>query len=255
MLAASRHRRLAPAPDHPGRLRARHRPAAVVRRDEPARPHRPAARAASRPRPPSPAAGTQLQLPVPGESLHSGKPRWVASNITGQALTQTRRIAAELAGTRGWNPRIITETGRALAVVLAGHIPGERLTILPEPIAADVGDWLRTRSQGGPRSHPRHADTVRMNFNRVRPLLLHWAGHYGHHPRTHPGPSSPPGHHGTRRLLISSNALGLPDPQVLTITVAGEVVGVGGRRTAPGAAIHGSRSCTRRPVPSSWYPR
>jgi hypothetical protein len=68
-----------------------------------------------------PATGTQLQLPIPGESLHFDKAHWVASAITGQALQQARHIAAELAGTRGWNPRIITETGRALAVVLADH--------------------------------------------------------------------------------------------------------------------------------------
>jgi hypothetical protein len=183
----------------------------------------PAAR--ERPRPAAPARGTQPQLAVPGESLHFDKPHWVASSITGQALAQTRRIADELAGTRGWNPRIITETGRALAVVLADHIPGDmiawsalspalrardlsitraaeilelagllhddripsftaltqaRLAQLPPLIAADVGNWLRTRTEGGPRSRPRHTDTVRMNFNRVRPLLLDWAGHRGH---------------------------------------------------------------------------
>jgi hypothetical protein len=42
------------------------------------------------------------------------------------------------------------------------------------------GHWLRTRSEGGPRSHPRHADTVRMNLNRVHPPLLAWADHYVH---------------------------------------------------------------------------
>jgi site-specific recombinase XerD len=175
--------------------------------------------------PPAPATGKQLQLRIPGESRHFDKPHWVASAITGQALNQTRRIAAELAGTRGWNTRIITETGRALAVVLAGHIPGDmitwsalfpalrardlsitrtaeilhlagllhddrvppfttlaqaRLALLPAPMAADVGHWLRTRSNGGPRSRPRNEHTVRMNLNRVHPLLLHWAGHYTH---------------------------------------------------------------------------
>jgi hypothetical protein len=176
-------------------------------------------------RPPGPAAGTQLQLPVPGESLHFDKAHWVASAITGQALAQARQVAAELAATRGWNPRIITETGRALAVVLADHIPGDliswsalspalhsrdlsvtraaeilglagllhddrvpsftslmhqRLALLPAPMAADVGHWLRTRSDGGPRSHPRDEHTVRMNLNRVQPLLLAWAERYAH---------------------------------------------------------------------------
>jgi site-specific recombinase XerD len=55
-----------------------------------------------------------------------------------------------------------------------------RLALLPLPMAADVGPWLRTRSQGGPRSRPRDEHTVRMNFNRVHPLLLAWAGHYIH---------------------------------------------------------------------------
>ncbi len=86
---------------------------------------RPAPPAPGRRRPPAPAAGTQLQLPIPGESRHFDKAHWVASAITGQALQQTRHIASELAGTRGWNPRIVTETGRALAVVLADHVPGD----------------------------------------------------------------------------------------------------------------------------------
>ena len=55
-----------------------------------------------------------------------------------------------------------------------------RLALLPAPMAADVQDWLRTRSQGGPRSRPRDEHTVRMNLNRIHPLLLEWAGHYAH---------------------------------------------------------------------------
>ena len=47
-------------------------------------------------------------------------------------------------------------------------------------MAADAGDWLRTRSEGGPRSRPRDEHTVRMNLNRVHPLLLKWAGDYIH---------------------------------------------------------------------------
>jgi hypothetical protein len=177
------------------------------------------------PSPPALAAGIQLQLPVPGQSRHFDKAHWVASKITNEALQQARRIAAELAATRGWNPRIVTETGRALTVVLADHIPGdliawsalspalrsrdlsvtrtaeilglagllhddripsftrlarERLALLPAPMAADVGHWLRTRIQGGPRSRPRDEHTVRMNLNRAHPLLLDWARHYSH---------------------------------------------------------------------------
>jgi hypothetical protein len=47
-------------------------------------------------------------------------------------------------------------------------------------MAADVGPWLRTRIQGRPRSHPRDEHTVRMNLNRVHPLLLKWARDYIH---------------------------------------------------------------------------
>ena len=56
----------------------------------------------------------------------------------------------------------------------------DRLALLPAPVAASVRDWLRTRSQGGPRSRPRDEHTVRMNLNRVHPLLLEWAGHRTH---------------------------------------------------------------------------
>jgi integrase len=177
------------------------------------------------PPPAGPAAGTQLELRAPGESRHFDARHWVASRIDGEALTLTRQIASELAATRGWNARIVIETGRALAVVLADHAPGDmiawsglspalhsrdlsvtrtaeildlaglldddrvssfacltraRLALLPAPMAADVGHWLRTRSQGGPRSRPRDEHTVRMNFTRVHPLLLEWARHYIH---------------------------------------------------------------------------
>jgi hypothetical protein len=175
--------------------------------------------------PPLTSGWTQLQLSGPGESLHFDKRHWAASALTGPALQQARHIAASLAAARGWNDRIITETSRALAVVLAGHQPGdmiawsqlpaalhrrdlsitrtteilglagllhddripsftslaqERLALLPPPVAAGVRDWLRTRSQGGPRSRPRDEHTVRMNLNRVHPLLLDWARHYVH---------------------------------------------------------------------------
>jgi len=181
---------------------------------------------AAGPLPPAgPAAGTQLELRAPGESRHFDARHWVASRIDGEALALTRRIASGLAETRGWNARIVIETGRALAVVLADHTPGDmiawsglspalhsrdlsvtrtaeildlaglldddrvssfarltraRLALLPPPMAADVGHWLRTRSDGGPRSHPRNEHTVRMNLNRVHPLLLKWAGDYIH---------------------------------------------------------------------------
>src|SRR6266568_4688709 len=186
----------------------------------------PGAIAVEPPRPPAgPATWTQLELRGPGESRHFDARHWVASSIDGEALALTRRIASELAGTRGWNARIVIETGRALAVVLADHTPGDliawswlspalhsrdlsvtrtaeildlggllhddrvpsfaalkraRLALLPPPMAADAGHWLRTRGEGGPRSRPRNEHTVRMNLNRVHPLLLEWAGRYVH---------------------------------------------------------------------------
>ena len=185
----------------------------------------PGAIAAGPPPPAGQAAGTQLELRAPGESRHFDARHWVASRIDGEALALTRRIASGLAETRGWNARIVIETGRALAVVLADHTPGDmiawsglspalhsrdlsvtrtaeildlaglldddrvssfarltraRLALLPPPMAADVGDWLRIRSEGGPRSRPRDEHTVRMNLNRVHPLLLKWAGDYIH---------------------------------------------------------------------------
>jgi hypothetical protein len=55
-----------------------------------------------------------------------------------------------------------------------------RLALLPTPMATAVRHWLRTRIQGGPRSRPRNEHTVRMNLNRVHPLLLDWAQNYTH---------------------------------------------------------------------------
>jgi hypothetical protein len=76
-------------------------------------------------RPPVAPGGTQLELHAPGESRLFDQRHWVASSITNQALARTRHIARELAETRGWNPRIVIETRRALAVVLADHHSGD----------------------------------------------------------------------------------------------------------------------------------
>jgi hypothetical protein len=51
------------------------------------------------------------------------KAHWVASAFSNRALQQAKHIATELAATRGWNPRIFAETGRALAVVLTTTFP------------------------------------------------------------------------------------------------------------------------------------
>ena len=227
MLAAGPASPLRAGAAHPRRLHRHRILAAVPGGHEPPRGDRacPAAPDGSTRRLAAVPGWTQLQLSAPGESLDFDKRHWAASAITGPALQQVRGIAAGLAAARGWNARIVIETGRALAVVLAGHQPGDmiawsqlpaalhrrdlsitrtteilglagllhddripsftslaraRLALLPPPMAAGVRDWLRTRSQGGPRSRSRDEHTVRMNFNRVHPLLLEWAGHYVH---------------------------------------------------------------------------
>jgi hypothetical protein len=197
----------------------------------------PGATAARHPPPAGPAAWTQLELRAPGDSRHFGARHWAASRIDGEALALTRRIASELAATRGWNARIVIETGRALAVVLADHTPGDmiawsqlppalhrrdlsitrtaeildlaglldddrvssfttlmraRLALLPAPMAAGVRHWLRTRRQGGPRSRPRDEHTVRMDLNRVHPLLPAQAGTTPTCAKSPPPTSSPP---------------------------------------------------------------
>jgi hypothetical protein len=227
VLAPGRHHRFGPTQDHCGRLPTDRIPAALAGGHEPSRPYRSRPRdCGGRTRPPLVTPGwTQLHLRTPGESRLCDKRHWSASNITNEALLRTRHIARELAETRGWNARIVIETGRALAVVLAEHHTGDliafselspalrsrdlsvtrtaeilglagllsddrvssftslkktRLALLPPPMAADVEHWLHTRGQGGPRSLPRDEHTVRMNLNRVHPLLLTWAEHYVH---------------------------------------------------------------------------
>lgn len=227
VLVAGWHQRRRQAQDHAGRLPAHRILATVAGGHEPPRQHRPGPR---RPCPRTSPAGRpgrrdSAGTAPPGESRHFDKRHWVASRIEGEALAQTRRIARQLAETRGWNTRIVIETGRALAVALADHTPGDliawsalspalhprdlsvtrtaeildlagllhddrvpsftvlaraRLALLPPPMAVDVEHWLRTRSQGGPRSRPRDEHTVRMNLNRVHPLLLEWAERYVH---------------------------------------------------------------------------
>jgi len=89
---------------------------------------------------------TQLQLSAPGESLEFDKRHWAASAITGPALQQVRGIAAGLAAARGWNARIVIETGRALAVVLAGHQPGDMIAWSQLPAALHRRDLSITRT-------------------------------------------------------------------------------------------------------------
>jgi hypothetical protein len=67
--------------------------------------------------------GWVLPERVPRRILAVRQTRWVASTIN-EALELTRRTAAELAEIRGWNPKIVIQTDRALAVVLAEHDTG-----------------------------------------------------------------------------------------------------------------------------------
>ena len=129
---------------------------------------RPAVPVPGHPQPSALAAGTQLQLPIPGESLHFDKAHWVASAITNQALQQARHIAAELAASRGWNPRIITETGRALTVVLARHQAGDMIAWSELSAAAALQ---------GPEHHPHRRDPRSRRAPARRPgPLLHLPG-------------------------------------------------------------------------------
>ena len=69
----------------------------------------------------------QPELPAPGQSLRFHARHWTAASIAGPALEQARAIASWLSEARGWNPRIQAETARALAVMLASHVPGEKI--------------------------------------------------------------------------------------------------------------------------------
>ena len=69
----------------------------------------------------------QPELPAPGQSLRFHARHWTAASVGNPALDQTRAIASRLGEARGWNPRIQAEALRALAVMLASHVPGEKI--------------------------------------------------------------------------------------------------------------------------------
>ena len=69
----------------------------------------------------------QLELPAPGQSRLFHSRHWTAASVSNPALGQARAIASRLGEARGWNPRIQDETRRALAVMLASHVPGEKI--------------------------------------------------------------------------------------------------------------------------------
>ena len=55
-----------------------------------------------------------------------------------------------------------------------------KLDGLAPGIRADAEAWLRTLHDGGPRSRPRDASSVRNYMHYARPLLLAWSSRYGH---------------------------------------------------------------------------
>ena len=116
-----------------------------------------------------PAAGwTQLELSVPGQSRRFHARHWAASAITSPELEQARSIAARLGEARGWNPRIQAETSRALAVMLAAPVPGEKI-----PWSA-LAPALRPRDLSVSRAAEILALTGLLDDDRV-PALDTWA--------------------------------------------------------------------------------
>jgi integrase len=69
----------------------------------------------------------QPELPAPGQSRLFHSRHWTAASVSSPALDQARAIASRLGEARGWNPRIAEQTRRALAVMLASHLPGDKI--------------------------------------------------------------------------------------------------------------------------------
>lgn len=55
-----------------------------------------------------------------------------------------------------------------------------KLAELAPGIADDVRDWVATLGHGGPRSHPRALDTVRVYLRDTHPVLVEWSVRYDH---------------------------------------------------------------------------
>lgn len=56
----------------------------------------------------------------------------------------------------------------------------DKLVDLAPGIAADVHAWIRALQHGGPRSHPRHPNTVRRYLRPIHPVLIEWSTRYQH---------------------------------------------------------------------------
>lgn len=55
-----------------------------------------------------------------------------------------------------------------------------KLAALAPGIATDVRAWIRALQHGGPRSHPRHPNTVRRSLRPLHPVLVDWSTRYQH---------------------------------------------------------------------------
>ncbi|MGH8917538.1 MAG: hypothetical protein ACRD0H_04230, partial [Actinomycetes bacterium] len=56
----------------------------------------------------------------------------------------------------------------------------DKLADLAPDIACDVRAWIRVLQHGGPRSHPRHPNTVRRSLRPIHPVLVEWSTRYQH---------------------------------------------------------------------------
>src|SRR5436190_1579172 len=91
----------------------------------------------------SPAAMAAASAPAAGGTSRS---RRGTAGCAGCRPASPPRAAAGLAGARGWNDRIIAETSRALAVVLAGCQPGDMIAWSQLPAALHRRDLSITRT-------------------------------------------------------------------------------------------------------------
>src|ERR1019366_1824446 len=117
----------------------------------------------------------------------------------------------DLAETRGWNTRIVAETSRALAVVLAGHTPGEMIAWSALTPALHSRDMSVTRtaeiiSLAGLLHDdriPSFTALMQARLAQLPPLIAADAGHWLR-TRNDGGPRSRPRHTGTVRMNLNS---------------------------------------------------
>src|SRR5258708_1113389 len=171
-------RRIAPADFRPGRCRQLAFAGMTQLRHPSPRPAVPAPR---HPQPSAPTAGTQLQLPIPGQSLPFDKAHWVASAITNRALQPPPQRAHRPAEPHP-GPPAPAGVGRALRPPARGHRRRRRRhhrDLVRKPAPADC---------------PRAALAVRalqedrQDLRRPHPRPRHRPAD----PESHPAPPTPP---------------------------------------------------------------